>query len=122
MGEGQSEPWKRWDRRPELKAFEQRLDEHLHRLHEDRAPTATSVAVDGSTSQRPATGRDASAWHPGDRGPGLPAGAAQSARAEVFEPLFDDSSFGYRRVRSAKDRCASCAEIEADAEWIVTQI
>ncbi|HUE87612.1 MAG TPA: reverse transcriptase domain-containing protein [Vicinamibacterales bacterium] len=38
----------------------------------------------------------------------------------IFEPLFDDSSFGYRRGRSAKDALRKLwREIEAGAEWIV---
>jgi retron-type reverse transcriptase len=38
----------------------------------------------------------------------------------IFEPLFDDSSFGYRRGRSAKDALRKMwREIEAGAEWIV---
>jgi RNA-directed DNA polymerase len=38
----------------------------------------------------------------------------------IFEPLFDDSSFGYRPGRSAKDALRKVwREIEAGAEWIV---
>jgi group II intron reverse transcriptase/maturase len=38
----------------------------------------------------------------------------------IFEPLFDDSSFGYRRGRSAKHALRKLwREIEAGAEWIV---
>jgi group II intron reverse transcriptase/maturase len=38
----------------------------------------------------------------------------------IFEPVFDDSSFGYRPGRSAKDALRKLwREIEAGAEWIV---
>ena len=38
----------------------------------------------------------------------------------IFEPDFDDSSFGYRLGRSAKDALRKVwREIEAGAEWIV---
>jgi group II intron reverse transcriptase/maturase len=38
----------------------------------------------------------------------------------VFEPLFDDASFGYRRGRSAKDALRKVwKEIEGGSEWIV---
>ena len=38
----------------------------------------------------------------------------------IFEPIFDDSSFGYRSGRSAKDALRKIwREIEAGAEWIV---
>jgi retron-type reverse transcriptase len=38
----------------------------------------------------------------------------------IFEPLFDDSSFGYRPGRSAKDALRKVwREIDAGAEWIV---
>ena len=38
----------------------------------------------------------------------------------IFEPCFDDSSFGYRPGRSAKDALRKMwREIEAGAEWIV---
>ena len=46
---------------------------------------------------------------------------ALRARLEpIFEPLFDDSSFGYRPGRSAKDALRKVwREIDAGAEWIV---
>src|ERR1700758_1701473 len=38
----------------------------------------------------------------------------------IFEPVFDDSSFGYRRGRSTKDALRKVwKEIEAGSEWIV---
>jgi RNA-directed DNA polymerase len=38
----------------------------------------------------------------------------------IFEPVFDDANFGYRRGRSTKDALRKIwREIEAGAEWIV---
>ena len=38
----------------------------------------------------------------------------------VFEPLFDEASFGYRRGRSAKDALRKVwKEIQGGSEWIV---
>ena len=38
----------------------------------------------------------------------------------IFEPLFDDASFGYRRVRSTKDAVRKVwKEIQSGSEWIV---
>jgi retron-type reverse transcriptase len=38
----------------------------------------------------------------------------------IFEPLFDDASFGYRRGRSTKDALRKVwKEIQGGSEWIV---
>src|SRR5664279_1237263 len=38
----------------------------------------------------------------------------------IFEPVFDDANFGYRRGRSTKDALRKVwKEIEAGGEWIV---
>jgi group II intron reverse transcriptase/maturase len=38
----------------------------------------------------------------------------------IFEPMFDDASFGYRKGRSAKDALRKIwKELDAGAEWIV---
>jgi RNA-directed DNA polymerase len=38
----------------------------------------------------------------------------------IFEPVFDDSSFGYRRERSTKDALRKVwREIQSGSEWIV---
>jgi retron-type reverse transcriptase len=38
----------------------------------------------------------------------------------IFEPVFDDANFGYRRGRSTKDALRKVwKEIEAGREWIV---
>ena len=104
-----------------LEEFEQRLDEHLHRLHEDlRTDRYQPLPV--RRVDIPKAGK------PGESRPlGIPAifdRVCQQAllnRVEpIFEPLFDDSSFGYRPGRSAKDALRKLwREIEAGAEWIV---
>lgn len=104
-----------------LEQFEQGCDEHLTRLHEElrtdryQPLPVRRVAI-------PKTGK------PGETRPlGIPAvydrvcQQAMLTRLEpIFEPLFDDSSFGYRPGRSAKDALRKMwREIEAGAEWIV---
>jgi len=38
----------------------------------------------------------------------------------IFEPVFDDASFGYRRGRSTKDALRKIwKEIQSGSEWIV---
>src|SRR5262249_3747981 len=104
-----------------LEAVEQGLEEHLHRLHEDFR----------TDRYQPLAGRRGGIPKAGQTGAvcalGIPAGfdrVCQQAlfnRLEpIFEPLFDDSSFGYRPGRSAKDALRKMwREIEAGAEWIV---
>ena len=104
-----------------LEAFEQGLDEHLRRLHEDlRTDRYQPLPV--RRVDIPKVGK------PGEWRPlGIPAvidrvcQQALLTRLEpIFEPLFDDSSFGYRPGRSAKDALRKMwREIEAGAEWIV---
>lgn len=104
-----------------LEAFEQGLDEHLTRLHEalrtDRYQPLPVRRVDIPKAGKPGE------WRP----PGIPAvsdrvcqQALLNVVEPIFEPLFDDSSFGYRVGRSAKDALRKMwREIEAGAEWIV---
>jgi RNA-directed DNA polymerase len=104
-----------------LGEFEQGLDEHLGRLHEelrtDRYQPLPVKRVD-----IPKAGK------PGETRPlGIPAvydrvcqQALLNRLEPIFEPDFDDSSVGYRPGRSAKDALRKVwREIEAGAEWIV---
>lgn len=104
-----------------LDAFEQDCDQHLSRLREDlRTDRYQPLPV--RRVDIPKAGK------PGETRPlGIPAvydrvcqQALLNRIAPIFEPLFDDSSFGYRRGRSAKDALRKLwREIEAGAEWIV---
>jgi len=109
--------------RQTLDDFEQDCEEHLSRLHEElRADRYQPLPV--RRVNIPKAGK------PGETRPlGIPAivdrvcQQALLTRLEpIFEPLFDDSSFGYRYRpgRSAKDALRKMwREIEAGAEWIV---
>ena len=104
-----------------LAEFEQGLDEHLGRLHEElRTDRYRPLPV--KRVEIPKAGK------PGEKRPlGIPAvydrvcqQALLNRLEPIFEPLFDDSSFGYRPGRSAKDALRKVwREIEAGAEWIV---
>jgi RNA-directed DNA polymerase len=104
-----------------LTAFEQGLNENLQRLHEElrtdryRPQPVRRVKI-------PKTGK------PGEWRPlGIPAiidrvcqQALRNRVEPIFEPLFDDSSFGFRQGRSTKDALRKIwGEIKAGAEWIV---
>jgi len=104
-----------------LKAFEQELDDNLRRMHEELC----------TERYRPQPVRRVNipkAGKPGEWRPlGIPAvidrvcqQALRNRLEPIFEPLFDDSSFGYRPGRSAKDALRKIwREIETGAEWIV---
>ena len=104
-----------------LGEFEQGLEEPLARLHEelrtDRSQPLPVKRVDIPKPGKPG------AWRP----VGIPAvydrvcqQALRSRLEPIFEPLFDDSSFGYRPGRSAKGALRKVwREIDAGAEWIV---
>jgi RNA-directed DNA polymerase len=104
-----------------IEAVEQNCDEHLQRLHEDlRTDRYQPLPV--RRVDIPKTGK------PGEWRPlGIPAvidrvcqQALLNRLEPIFEPLFDDSSFGYRPGRSAKDALRKVwREIDAGAEWIV---
>jgi RNA-directed DNA polymerase len=104
-----------------LEEFEQALDEHLERLHEAlRADRYQPLPV--RRVEIPKAGK------PAERRPlGLPAvydrvcqQAVLNRLEPIFEPVFDDSSFGYRPGRSAKAALRKVwREIDAGAEWIV---
>lgn len=104
-----------------LKEFEEQLDEQLDRLHEELK----------SDSYRPLPVRQR--WIPklGQPGKFRPLGiptiydrvcqqALLNRLEPIFEPAFDDASFGYRRGRSAKDALRKIwRELQEGREWIV---
>jgi len=104
-----------------LEEFAQGLEEHLGRLHEElRTDRYRPLPV--KRVEIPKAGK------PGETRPlGIPAvydrvcqQALLNRLEPIFEPLFDDSSFGYRPGRSAKAALRKVwREIEAGAEWIV---
>jgi group II intron reverse transcriptase/maturase len=104
-----------------LETFEAQLDQQLDRLHRElKEGTYQPLPV----RQHPIPKRD----KPGEyRMLGIPAiydrvcqQALLNRLEPVFEPLFDDASFGYRRGRSAKDALRKVwKEIEGGSEWIV---
>jgi RNA-directed DNA polymerase len=104
-----------------LAEFEQGLDEHLARLHEE-------LWTDGYQPLPVRRVEIPKAGRPGEARPrGIPAvydrvcqQALLNRLEPIFEPVFDDSSCGYRSGRSAQDALRKVwREIEAGAEWIV---
>ena len=101
--------------------FEEQLDAQLDRLHEElRQDVYEPQPV--RQVRIPKTGK------PGEyRGLGIPTiydRVCQQAllkRLEpIFEPVFDEANFGYRRGRSTKDALRKVwKEIESGSEWIV---
>ncbi len=104
-----------------LDAFGTKLQERLTQLHEDlRADRYRPRPV----RQKPIP----KAGSPGEyRMLGIPTiydrvcqQALLNRLEPIFEPVFDDASFGYRRGRSTKDALRKIwKEIEAGGEWIV---
>jgi group II intron reverse transcriptase/maturase len=104
-----------------LEEFEQDCNQHLFRLHEELRTDRYQPLPVGRVDI-PKAGK------PGETRPlGIPAvydrvcqQALLNRLESIFEPVFDNSSFGYRPGRSAKDALRKIwREIEADAEWIV---
>ncbi len=101
-------------------AFEEALDENLAELHQElRSGRYKPLAVrrvyipkPGTTQQRPLgipTIRDRVVQQ-----------ALLQRLAPIFEPDWDDASFGYRRHHSTKDALAKIwRELQAGAEWVV---
>jgi RNA-directed DNA polymerase len=104
-----------------LEVFEAQLDQQLDRLQRElKEDTYQPLPV----RQHPIPKRD----KPGEyRMLGIPAiydrvcqQALLNRLDPIFEPLFDDASFGYRRGRSAKDALRKVwKEIQGGSEWIV---
>ena len=104
-----------------LEAFEAQLNQQLERLQQElKEDTYQPLPV----RQHPIPKRD----KPGEyRLLGIPAiydRVCQQALLNwlepIFEPVFDDSSFGYRRGRSTKDALRKVwKEIQSGSEWIV---
>ena len=104
-----------------LAEFEGQLDVHLDRLHEElKHDTYRSLPVRRKLIPK--------AGQPGKYRPlGIPAiydrvcqQALKNRLEPIFEPVFDDASFGYRLGRSTKDALRKIwQEIEEGYEWIV---
>jgi hypothetical protein len=104
-----------------LEAFEAQLNQQLDRLHRElKEETYQPLPV----RQHPIPKRD----KPGEyRMLGIPAiydrvcqQALLNRLEPIFEPVFDDASFGYRRGRSTKDALRKIwKEIQGGSEWIV---
>jgi group II intron reverse transcriptase/maturase len=104
-----------------LETFEAQLGQQLDRLHRElKEDTYQPLPV----RQHPIPKRD----KPGEyRMLGIPAiydrvcqQALLNRLEPIFEPTFDDASFGYRRGRSTKDALRKIwKEIQGGSEWIV---
>jgi RNA-directed DNA polymerase len=104
-----------------IEAFGEKLDERLDELHEElRTGSYTPEPVKQARIQK--------AGKPGEhRTLGIPTiydrvcqQALLNRLEPIFEPVFDDANFGYRRGRSTKDALRKVwKEIEAGGEWIV---
>lgn len=104
-----------------LEEFEQELAEQLNRLHEELE----------SDSYRPLPVRQRLIPKPGQPGKYRPLGiptiydrvcqqALLNRLEPIFEPVFDDASFGYRRGRSTQDALRKIwRELQEGREWIV---
>lgn len=104
-----------------LEEFEQQLAEQLDRLHDELK----------SDSYRPLPVRQRLIPKPGQPGKYRPLGiptiydrvcqqALLNRLEPIFEPVFDEASFGYRRGRSAQDALRKIwRELQEGHEWIV---
>ena len=104
-----------------IEAFGEGLEERLARLHEE-------LSTDKYIPQPVRQQRIPKAGKPGEwRVLGIPTiydrvcqQALLNRLEPIFEPIFDDANFGYRRGRSTKDALRKVwKEIEAGGEWIV---
>jgi len=104
-----------------LEEFEEKLDEHLDRLHEE-------LKSDHYRSLPVREHRIPKAGQPGrTRRLGIPTiydrvcqQALLNRLVPIFEPVFDDASFGYRKGRSTKDALRKVwRELNEGNEWVV---
>src|SRR6266487_4227949 len=104
-----------------IEAFSEGLEERLARLHEE-------LRTDSYTPQPVRQVGIPKVGKPGEwRMLGIPTifdrvcqQALLNRLEPIFEPVFDDANFGYRRGRSTKDALRKVwKEIEAGREWIV---
>src|SRR6202163_268640 len=104
-----------------LEAFEAQLNQQLERLQRELKEDSYQPLP---VRQHPIPKRD----KPGEyRMLGIPAiydrvcqQALLNRLEPIFEPVFDDASFGYRRGRSTKDALRKIwKEIQSGSEWIV---
>src|SRR5215472_1848011 len=104
-----------------IEVFGEELEERLARLHEE-------LRTDKYVPQPVRQQRIPKAGKPGEwRVLGIPTiydrvcqQALLNRLEPIFEPIFDDANFGYRRGRSTKDALRKVwKEIEAGGEWIV---
>jgi group II intron reverse transcriptase/maturase len=104
-----------------LETFEAQLNQQLDRLQQELKEDAYQPLP---VRQHPIPKRD----KPGEyRMLGIPAiydrvcqQALLNRLEPIFEPIFDDASFGYRRGRSTKDALRKIwKEIQSGSEWIV---
>lgn len=105
----------------DLEEFENQLESNLQRLHEE-LKTGRYRPRPVRQKMIPKRGQ------PGKQRPlGIPTiydrvcqQALQNRLDPIFEPVFDDASFGYRKGRSPKDALRKVwKELEAGREWIV---
>jgi len=104
-----------------IEAFEDVLDDQLDRLHAE-------LKSDTYRPQPVLEHKIPKAGQPGkQRTLGIPTiydrvcqQALLNRLEQIFEPLFDDANFGYRRGRSSKDALRKVwRELESGHEWIV---
>ena len=105
----------------DIEAFEQVLDQELERLHAE-------LKSDTYRPQPVLEHKIPKAGQPGKwRALGIPTiydrvcqQALLNRLERIFEPVFDDASFGYRRGRSSKDALRKVwRELNSGCEWIV---